>query len=60
MKDKFYDPRARAAEKQQARDRDAADLSSGRVSKAEIQDRNRFLKGINPAEGKIRDWKEMS
>jgi hypothetical protein len=60
MKHGQYDPRARDAQKQRSRDRDAADLASGRISASALQDQNRFFKGIDPRAGKIRHWKELS
>jgi len=59
MKHDHYDPRVRDAQKQRSRDRDAADLASGRISASALQDQNRFLKGLDPRAGKIRTWKVL-
>jgi len=56
MKEGQYDPRARDAQKQRSRDRDAAYLAAGRLSASALQDQNRFLKGADPRAAKIRHW----
>jgi len=59
MSNEQFDPKRRAADKQLSRDQDAADLAGGRVSAEELQDKNRFLQGFDPARGKIRKWKKF-
>jgi hypothetical protein len=42
-----FDPKARAAEKQAARDKDEADLKSGKVTREELSKRNGFFSSLD-------------
>jgi len=46
-------PAKRAAEKQAARERDEADIRSGRRTAAEVAETNSFVAGLDPAKARI-------
>jgi len=50
---RYFDPAERIREKQRARDRDDADLASGRASAAEVQRRNSFAAGLDLVNAEI-------
>ncbi len=58
-KEHYYDPALRDLEKQHARERDDADLASGRVSASELQRRNSFFNGFDVKGAIIQNWKEF-
>lgn len=43
VKEKYFDPKERAKEKQLARDKDAEDISSGKMTPLQIQKKNSFF-----------------
>lgn len=50
----FYDPAERAREKQRARDKDDADLRSGKVTRDELAARNGFFSSVAISQGRIK------
>lgn len=48
-----YDPVERAAEKQRSRDRDEADLASGRIGRADLSRRNGFFSALDMSKSRI-------
>lgn len=48
----YYNPEERAKEKQASRDKDAADLASGKITAEELRKKNTFLS----AEGAKINW----
>lgn len=59
MQDEIYDPAKRAREKEKSRQYDADDLVSGRVSAAELQQRNAFIPVQIARDAEIIEWKEF-
>lgn len=47
MDDQYFDPEQRIREKQLAREQDERDLAEGKVSAAELQQRNNFFVGFD-------------
>lgn len=50
----FYDPAERAREKLRARDKDEADLGSGKVTRDELAARNGFFSSVAIRQGRIK------
>ncbi len=59
MDEQFYDPAERARIKQDARERDAEDLASGRIDADELRRRNGFIPAHVARSAKILGWKEF-
>jgi hypothetical protein len=54
-----FDPVERVREKQASRDKDAADLKAGRVTKEELRRRNAFIPGDSARAARI-NWNKTA
>lgn len=53
MSDSYFDPNERLRQKQLAREQDERDLAEGKVSAAELQQRNSLFAGFDLSQGKF-------
>lgn len=53
MSDNYYNPAARARQKQLAREQDEQDLKSGKITKEELKKQNGFFSSLNIEDSEV-------